>query len=47
VNGNVPADKFAVGSSLLKNPIDFTADLVQPCVKVGRSEQPTDRLTEV
>lgn len=47
VEDGVPADKFAVGSSLLKNPIDFTADLVRPCSKVGRSEQPTDRLTEV
>lgn len=43
---DVPADKFAVGSSLLKDPIDFTADIVRPVSKEGRSEQPSERLTE-
>lgn len=43
----VPVTNYAVGSSLLKNPIDFTADIVVPCAKEGRSLQPSDRLVEV
>lgn len=43
---DAPVDIFAVGSSVVtSNPIDFTADLVRPAVKVGRSEQDSSRLT--
>jgi len=45
---NVPADIYAVGSSLFNGSINFTADIVMldghPCSKVGRSYQPNLRL---
>lgn len=44
---SVPVDNYAVGSSLLKDQIDFTADVVKPTVKVGREEKDDSRLTEV
>ena len=47
---NVPVDKYLVGSSLIKNGPDFTADIVSvdgvPCSKVGRQENPNPRLVE-
>ncbi len=33
---SVPVDNYAVGSSLLKGNIDFTADVVYPVAKAGR-----------
>ena len=48
---HVPVDAYGVGSSLLLGSNDFTADIVRvdgrPCAKVGRSEQPGDRLAPV
>ena len=48
---HVPVDAYGVGSSLLLGSNDFTADIVRvdgrPCAKVGRSEQPSDRLATV
>lgn len=44
---DVPVDAYAVGSSLLAGSNDFTADLVSPACKVGRKEQPHDRLSMV
>lgn len=45
-NEGVPVDIYAVGSSVVtSNPIDFTADLVVPCAKQGRSEQDDSRLS--
>ena len=47
----VPVDAYGVGSSLIRGQNDFTADVVRvdgrPCAKVGRGEQPADRLTRV
>lgn len=43
----VPVDTYAVGSSLLKGSIDFTADVVKPIAKSGRTARPTSRLREV
>jgi len=47
----VPVDIYGVGSSLLKQKIDFTADIVQvngkPCAKVGRSMGDHSRLEKV
>ncbi len=44
----VPFDAVGVGSSLFRERIDFTADVVQlegePCAKVGRSYQPNPRM---
>ncbi len=44
----VPFDAVGVGSSLFKEKIDFTADIVQvegkPCAKVGRKFNPNPRL---
>jgi len=44
----VPFDAVGVGSSLFKERMDFTADIVQvegkPCVKVGRRFNPNPRL---
>ncbi len=48
---DVPVDIYGVGSSLLKQKIDFTADIVQvngkPCAKVGRSMGDYSRLEKV
>ncbi|WP_371371278.1 nicotinate phosphoribosyltransferase [Sporomusa aerivorans] len=45
---SVPADIYAVGSSLFNDNINFTADIVmtngKPCSKVGRSYRPNPRL---
>lgn len=47
----VPFDAVGVGSSLLKEKIDFTADVVmlngKPCTKVGRKYKPNPRLKPV
>jgi nicotinate phosphoribosyltransferase len=47
----VPVDAYGVGSSLLRGPNDFTADVVRvngaQCAKVGREERPNPRLTPV
>jgi nicotinate phosphoribosyltransferase len=47
----VPVDAYAVGSSLFKNKIDVTADVVEvegtPCAKVGRKKGNFDRLSPV
>jgi nicotinate phosphoribosyltransferase len=47
----VPVDAYGVGSSLLRGPNDFTADVVRvdgvPCAKVGREERPNPRLVPV
>ncbi len=47
----VPVDIYGVGSKLLKNKIDITADIVevsgQPCAKVGRSKGDFSRLKPV
>ncbi|MGD9570444.1 MAG: quinolinate phosphoribosyl transferase [Thermoleophilia bacterium] len=47
----VPVDAYGVGSSLLRGPNDFTADVVRvngvPCAKVGREERPSPRLVPV
>jgi nicotinate phosphoribosyltransferase len=48
---NVPADVYGVGSSLLKNKLDFTADIVEvegkPCAKVGRGKKDAPGLERV
>lgn len=44
---SVPVSNYAVGSSLLKDQIDFTADLVRPVAKVGREEKDDSRLVVV
>lgn len=45
---NVPADLYAVGNSLFKDNVNFTADVVlnnnTPCAKVGREYRPNPRL---
>lgn len=47
----VPADAYGVGSKLLRNKIDITADVVEvdgkPCAKVGRSKTENTRLKPV
>ena len=47
----VPVDLYGVGSSLLKQKIDFTADIVEvddkPCAKVGRKKGDFSRLKVV
>lgn len=47
----VPVDAYAVGSSLLLDSINFTADVVLvdgvPCAKAGRSYRPNPRLEQV
>lgn len=44
----VPVDVYAVGSSIFKTNVDFTADVVmvdgKPCSKVGRNYNPNPRL---
>lgn len=48
---NVPADIYAVGSSLFEGSVNFTADIVmldgQACAKVGRNYHPNVRLEAV
>ena len=47
----VPVDLYGVGSTLLKNKIDITADIIavegQPCAKVGRKRGEFSRLSPV
>lgn len=43
----VPVDMYGVGSSIVKNGPDFTADIVLPVGKAGRPYRPNDRLQEV
>lgn len=47
----IPVDMYGVGSSLIKNGSDFTADIVEvdgkPCAKVGRQTNPNERLKKV
>jgi nicotinate phosphoribosyltransferase len=43
----VPVDMYGVGSSIIKNGPDFTADVIWPTGKVGRPERPNARLKEV
>lgn len=43
----VPVDAYAVGSSLLAGSFDYTADIASPVTKVGRSYDPTWRLSKV
>ena len=47
----VPADAYGVGSRLLKEKIDITADIVEvngkPCAKVGRRRIDNPRLKKV
>ncbi len=44
----VPVDVYGVGSSLIKNGQDFTADIVEvdgkPCAKVGRQDNPNPKM---
>ncbi len=48
---NVPVDAYGVGSSLLKEKIDFTADVVlrngKHCAKVGRRFRPNPRMNQI
>ncbi|GAB6189660.1 hypothetical protein JCM30566_14010 [Marinitoga arctica] len=48
---NVPVDSYGVGSKLLKEKIDFTADIVEVngkhCAKVGREKGDLSRLSKV
>lgn len=48
---DVPVDLYGVGSSLLKNKVDFTADIVEvnhkPCAKIGRHKGDYSRLHDV
>ncbi len=48
---NVPVDVYGVGAKLLREKVDFTADIVevdsQPCAKVGRGKGDLSRLQEV
>lgn len=44
----VPVDSYGVGSSLLQGgSYDFTADVTQPCAKVGRQFNKNDRMINV
>lgn len=43
----VPVDIYGVGSSIIKNGPDFTADIVKPFGKAGRAYRPNPRLKEV
>jgi nicotinate phosphoribosyltransferase len=45
-SAQVPVDVYAVGSSLLKGSMDFTADIVAPVAKKGRWQRP-GKLEEV
>ena len=48
---NVPVDSYGVGSSLLREKVDITADIVEvngkSCAKVGRSKKDYSRLEKV
>ncbi len=48
---NVPVDAYGVGSSLLKEKVDITSDIVEvngkPCAKVGRKKADLSRLKKV
>lgn len=48
---NVPVDSYGVGSSLLKEKVDITADIVEvngePCAKVGRAKKDFSKLEKV
>lgn len=47
----VPVDSYGVGSSLLKEKVDITADIVEvdgkPCAKIGRQKGNLLRLEKV
>jgi len=49
--GRVPVDSYGVGSSLVRDRCDFTADVVQlegePMAKTGRQFRPNPRLEPV
>lgn len=51
ISEGVPFDMIGVGSSLLRNKIDFTADIVMvngiSCAKIGRRYLPNPRLFQV
>jgi len=48
---NVPFDSVGIGSYLISEKIDFTADIVmvegKPCAKVGREYKPNKRLKKI
>jgi nicotinate phosphoribosyltransferase len=48
---DVPVDTYGVGSKLLKEKVDFTADIVEVngkhCAKVGRKKGDFSRLSVV
>lgn len=44
-NNSVPVDVYGVGSSIVKNGPDFTADVVEPVSKAGRRLRDESRLT--
>lgn len=50
-NLEVPADVYGVGSKLLRDKLDYTADIVEvqgrPCAKYGRKKGDTSRLSIV
>lgn len=46
-NDHVPVDMYGVGSSIIKNGPDFTADVVLPVGKAGRPYRPNPRLKEI
>lgn len=46
-SAKVPVDMYGVGSSIIKNGPDFTADVVWPVGKVGRPIRPNPRLREI
>lgn len=43
---DIPVDMYGVGSSIIKNGPDFTADVVLPVGKAGREYRPNPRLEE-
>jgi nicotinate phosphoribosyltransferase len=43
----IPVDAYGVGSSLIRGENDFTADIVRPVGKVGRTEWDSSRLSDV
>lgn len=46
-NRGTPVDMYGVGSSIIKNGPDFTADIVKPVGKAGRPFRPNPRLREI
>jgi len=43
----VPVDMYGVGSSIVKTGPDFTADIVLPVGKAGRTYRPNPRLKDI